>query len=171
MPTTNKCFPVTAFLDQHSHPKTNNWLPVGTSRTQTNEVNRSIALFPTFFRQRKKKKKIDGKVRSQKVQERASRRQQQQQEEQQQQKKKTSQTENPKQKRQRLTMNVATDFDRGLQLQQDGLTDENFARFHTQRPNLIFLQIHLRAWFAAFNCQQSLNAMRNESISTTKSNH
>lgn len=51
--------------------------------------------------------------------------------------------------------NLTTDFERGLQLQENGLAEENLPGLQTQSTDLILLQLHILAGFGSSDCENT----------------
>ena len=54
-----------------------------------------------------------------------------------------------------LSVDVAADLERRLQLEEDGLREEDLARLEAQPPDLVLRQLHILAWPRSPNCKKS----------------
>ena len=50
---------------------------------------------------------------------------------------------------------LTADLDGCLELEQDRLVDEDFARLGAQEPDLVLLKLDLLAWAVAANCRST----------------
>ena len=54
-------------------------------------------------------------------------------------------------------MSITADLNRSLELEENGLRDEYFARFHAKSFYLVFCEVDLFPRFAAFHLQEFFN--------------